>query len=151
MRIENINDNFLKTLDFNSLLKELLNKYFKINNGYKLTIKNDVLELNYRYDKNIIKEILFNKRNIDSTKRYILVEELIFKIQEDLIKNKVCKFYEYIKNENNCISKIYAIDFIKNNCEVNFKILGPIKLFVYIKAYLEFIEDKDKKLRFFHN
>ena len=85
---------------------------------------------------------LSNKNNTNN--KIIFIEDIISKIQLNLLDWNTLKFYEYFNEDN---EKIYAIDFVNNNLEVITKIYGINKFNVYIKAYLERLEELDKKTR----
>lgn len=137
---------FTKEINYINILKTILNKYFSIENGYKLITKENEIELIYKKDfMETIIDKLSNKNNTNN--KIIFIEDIISKIQLDLLNWNTLKFYEYF-NKNN--EKIYAIDFFDNNLEVITKIYGKNKLHVYVKAYLERLEDLDKKTRVLH-
>lgn len=134
---------FAKEINYVDILKTILNKYFSVENGYKLITKENEIELIYKKDfmETIINK-LSNKNNTNN--KIIFIEDIISKIQLDLLDWNTLKFYEYFNEDN---EKIYAIDFVDNNLEVITKIYGKNKLHVYVKAYLDRLEDLDKKTR----
>lgn len=141
---------FAKEINYVDILKTILSKYFSVENGYKLITKENEIELIYQKDfMETIIDKLSNKNNTNN--KIIFIEDIISKIQLDLLDWNTLKFYEYFNeyfNEDN--EKIYAIDFVDNNLEVITKIYGKNKLHVYVKAYLDRLEDLDKKTRVLH-
>ena len=134
---------FAKEINYVDILKTILSKYFSVENGYKLITKENEIELIYKKDfMEIIIDKLSNKNNTNN--KIIFIEDIISKIQLDLLDWNTLKFYEYFNEDN---EKIYAIDFVDNNLEVITKIYGINKFNVYIKAYLDRLEDLDKKTR----
>ena len=134
---------FAKEINYVDILKTILNKYFSVENGYKLITKENEIELIYKKDfMETIIDKLSNKNNTNN--KIIFIEDIISKIQLDLLDWNTLKFYEYFNEDN---EKIYAIDFVDNNLEVITKIYGINKLHVYVKAYLDRLEDLDKKTR----
>ncbi len=134
---------FAKEINYVDILKTILNKYFSVENGYKLITKENEIELIYKKDfmETIINK-LSNKNNTNN--KIIFIEDIISKIQLNLLDWNTLKFYEYFNEDN---EKIYGIDFVDNNLEVITKIYGKNKLHVYVKAYLDRLEDLDKKTR----
>ena len=138
---------FAKEINYVDILKTILNKYFSVENGYKLITKENEIELIYKKDfMETIIDKLSNKNNTNN--KIIFTEDIISKIQLNLLDWNTLKFYEYFNEDN---EKIYAIDFVNNNLEVITKIYGKNKLHVYVKAYLERLEDLDKKTRVLHH
>lgn len=134
---------FAKEINYVDILKTILSKYFSVENGYKLITKENEIELIYKKDfMETIIDKLSNKNNTNN--KIIFIEDIISKIQLNLLDWNTLKFYEYFNEDN---EKIYAIDFVDNNLEVITKIYGINKLHVYVKAYLERLEDLDKKTR----
>lgn len=134
---------FAKEINYVDILKTILNKYFSVENGYKLITKENEIELIYKKDfMETIIDKLSNKNNTNN--KIIFIEDIISKIQLDLLDWNTLKFYEYFNEDN---EKIYAIDFVNNNLESITKIIGSNKFHVYIKAYLDRLEDLDKKTR----
>lgn len=137
---------FTKEINYIDILKTILSKYFSVENGYKLITKENEIELIYQKDfmETIINK-LSNKNNTNN--KIIFIEDIISKIQLNLLDWNTLKFYEYFNEDN---EKIYAIDFVNNNLESITKIIGSNKFHVYIKAYLDRLEELDKKTRIFH-
>ena len=134
---------FAKEINYVDILKTILNKYFSVENGYKLITKENEIELIYKKDfMETIIDKLSNKNNTNN--KIIFIEDIISKIQLDLLDWNTLKFYEYFNEDND---KIYAIDFVNNNLESITKIIGSNKFHVYIKAYLDRLEELDKKTR----
>lgn len=137
---------FAKEINYVDILKTILNKYFSVENGYKLITKENEIELIYKKDfMETIIDKLSNKNNTNN--KIIFIEDIISKIQLDLLDWNTLKFYEYFNEDN---EKIYAIDFVNNNLESITKIIGSNKFHVYIKAYLDRLEELDKKTRVLH-
>ena len=137
---------FAKEINYVDILKTILNKYFSVENGYKLITKENEIELIYKKDfMETIIDKLSNKNNTNN--KIIFIEDIISKIQLDLLDWNTLKFYEYFNEDND---KIYAIDFVNNNLESITKIIGSNKFHVYIKAYLDRLEELDKKTRILH-
>lgn len=136
MRLEKVDNKFEKNFDLETLGKEMLLKYFKKDGKYKLTFENNYFVLDSNPDAIFFKKI-----------EKIYAEEIITKIQEELLKDNISHFYETIDPKNS--SKKYTIDILSKNLEPTIRVYGTNKLHVYLKIYIIVIQDEDKKLRHF--
>lgn len=137
MRIERVDENnFRKEIDLVTISKEILDKYSKVVNNYKLSFEENNFVLDYGLNKFFFKNI-----------KKINYENIITDIQKDLIKNNhIVKFFEFfIDNKENVTNKQYAIEFYSNNLEVKLKIYGSNKFYVYLKSYILILQDHNKK------
>lgn len=138
MRIEKVDENnFRKEIDLVTISKEILDKYSKVVNNYKLSFEENNFVLDYGLNKFFFKNI-----------KKINYENIITDIQKDLIKNNhIVKFFEFfIDNKENVTNKQYAIEFYSNNLEVKLKIYGSNKFYVYLKSYILILQDHNKKI-----
>ncbi len=138
MRIERVDENnFRKEIDLVTISKEILDKYSKVVNNYKLSFEENNFVLDYGLNKFFFKNI-----------KKINYENIITDIQKDLIKNNhIVKFFEFfIDNKENVTNKQYAIEFYSNNLEVKLKIYGSNKFYVYLKSYILILQDHNKKI-----